>query len=82
MAVIKLHSNAVDWFREEYCKHCDRACLYFSKEMVTCILANILFELQAFFGDFKKPETEETVKKLRKALELMESEEKKTENKE
>ena len=80
MAVIKLHSNAVDWFREEYCKHCDRACLYFSKEMVTCILANILFELQAFFGDFKKPETEETVKKLRKALELMESEEK-TENK-
>jgi len=76
MSEIKLHSNAVDWFREEYCKHCDRACLYFSKEMVTCILANILFELQAFFGDFKKPEIEKTAKKLKKALELMESEEK------
>ena len=80
MAVIKLHSNAVDWFREEYCKHCEKECLLFSKEMVTCILANILFELQAFFSDFKKPETEETRKRLKKALELMESEEK-TENK-
>jgi len=75
MAEIDL-SNAIGWFREQYCKHCNRPCQYASKEMIMCILANILFELVNFFGDFKKLETEETSKKLRKALELMESEEK------
>jgi len=40
--------NALDWYHENYCQHCDRpgtTCLLKPQEKIACILAAILYEL-------------------------------------
>jgi len=46
-------NNALEWFEKEYCKDCENSekCARGSPVYFSCILANILFEVQAFFGE-------------------------------
>ena len=67
--------NALEWFHQEYCKYC-RPKKMCDPEMETrCLLANILFELENFFGWMAQSEKEakkaveeaEEILKLRKS---------------
>jgi len=59
-------TNAVEWYRKEYCKNCQippRMC----REKVLCALANILLEIQTSAEEFfsKRAKLDEVLAKLK-----------------